>query len=161
MHDPFSAPYPDSHSHARCQPVDDRHEAIDGKPSEVRIADPREVGGLAPDAALTVRCSRQSALMIPAARIALNCSASALVSPRSRSTSRSRALHPVVRFSSRHFENARPGRQCRSISARVMSQPGGNTVHFVGQTIAFRGLSPLEPGRRQKLIVCPTTSPRK
>jgi hypothetical protein len=34
----------------------------------------------------------------------------------------------------------------------------GNTVHFVGQTIAFRGLSPLEPGRQHKVIVCPTLS---
>jgi hypothetical protein len=32
----------------------------------------------------------------------------------------------------------------------------GNTVHFVGQTIALRGLSRPEPGRRHKLIVCPT-----
>jgi hypothetical protein len=36
-----------------------------------------------------------------------------------------------------------------------------NTVHFVGQTIALRGLPRPAPGRRRKLIVCPTILPRK
>jgi REP element-mobilizing transposase RayT len=39
--------------------------------------------------------------------------------------------------------------------------PKCNTVHFVGQTIALRGLSRPEPGRRHKLIVCPTILPCK
>jgi hypothetical protein len=36
-----------------------------------------------------------------------------------------------------------------------------NTAHFVGQTIASRGLSRPGPGRRHKLIVCPTILPCK
>ena len=47
-----SAPHPDFHLHARPEPVEDRHQAIDGEPPEVRIADAREVGGRNPCAAV-------------------------------------------------------------------------------------------------------------
>jgi len=50
--DRFSASHFDLHFHSRPEPVDDRHEAIDGEPPEVRVADAREVGRRNPGAAL-------------------------------------------------------------------------------------------------------------
>jgi len=44
LRDAFRAPHPDLNLDARAQAVDDRHEAIDREPPEVRIADAREVG---------------------------------------------------------------------------------------------------------------------
>src|SRR5208282_5185618 len=42
--DCFSATHAHLYLDARAEPVDDRHEAINGEPSEVRVADAREVG---------------------------------------------------------------------------------------------------------------------
>lgn len=79
----------DLHFHARAKPVNDRHETIDSEASQVRVADAREVGRRNPVrlcAARTVNLSRSSALMISAARIALNCSTSAFSCLKSRKT---------------------------------------------------------------------------
>src|ERR1039457_2815105 len=40
----FSGPYYDFHLDPRAEPVDDRHEAVNGEPPEVCVADAREVG---------------------------------------------------------------------------------------------------------------------
>ena len=40
----FCAMYPDLHLDARAEPVEDRHEAIQGEPREICVADAREVG---------------------------------------------------------------------------------------------------------------------
>jgi len=40
----FGAPHADFHVDARTGPVDDRHQATDSEPPEVRIADAREIG---------------------------------------------------------------------------------------------------------------------
>ena len=101
-----SATHPDLHLHPRPKPVDDRHEAIDGEPPEVRIPDAREVGrrnALRSCAARTLKPSRSSALIISEARMALNC-------PRLRSCVRGRGTRcrflaplPASRFSWQHL----------------------------------------------------------
>ena len=65
-------PHPDIDLYSRPERVDDRHEAIDGKPPEVRVADAREVGRRNPACACATRTlekpSESSVLMISAAR---------------------------------------------------------------------------------------------
>ena len=99
------APHADIHLYARPEPVDDRDEAIDGKAREValRIRRSRRQRSRCPCAARTLRPSRSSALMISAARIALDCSASALWCPRSRKIFPLPAPLPAFRSSSQHL----------------------------------------------------------
>jgi len=63
--DRLGPPQPDSHFHARPEPVEDRHQAIDGEAAEIRIADTREVGCRDPGAPM----SRAHAQAFPIERL--------------------------------------------------------------------------------------------
>jgi hypothetical protein len=58
----YGAAYADIHFNPGAEPVNDRHEAIDGKSREIRIANAREVGGGNPSA--SVRGANAQALPV-------------------------------------------------------------------------------------------------